>query len=239
MAVRDKTGLAQRITLLNTQITTLIDSGGEPRISAADLRSVLGDVSALLTDLVDSLDLMAAAEGQALVDRINTALGGPAWQQPAGMTTGVTLAQALAAIMVDDTPVDHIHLTIDRSNPAQVTIGLASVAAQTHTRYASFTTNVLATSLTEMEWLAGETSETETIMFPRTTANHKKGFAIPATAASLTDIRVVGSPFNSRNSYNPAVGAADVLLDIGGEAHKTYVQIAPDFGGPSATYQLR
>lgn len=42
MTVRDKTGL-------KTQITDLIDSGGIPKVTAANLRSVL-------TDLVDSLE---------------------------------------------------------------------------------------------------------------------------------------------------------------------------------------
>ena len=101
MAVRDKAGL-------QAQIDTLVDSAGTPKISAADLRSVL-------TDIVDSLDLMVAAEGQELINRINSALGGPTWQQGAGQVTGVTLAQALAAIMIDNTAVDHIRLNIDRT----------------------------------------------------------------------------------------------------------------------------
>ena len=42
------------------------------------------------------------------------------------------------------------------------------------------------------EWLAGNTSDTETIEFPATTVQHYKGFAIPASVTSLTVIQQVG-----------------------------------------------
>ena len=222
MAVRDQAGL-------KAQIAALIDSGGTPRISAADLRSVL-------YDMADSFDYEAMAIGAALIQRINDALGSTTWQQDSGTVTGITLAQAIAAVVIDNMEVDHLRLNRAVS-ATQVRIGLEAVSVHTMTRYAAASAD---SAFTESEWLAGNTSADEDIVFPATAFQHHKGFAIPASEASLTDIRVKGSPFNTRASYSPAVGAADVLIDIGGESHKTYIQGSPDFPLASATtYTLR
>ena len=55
----------------------------------------------------------------------------------------------------------------------------------------------------------------------------------------MTSIQQVGNPFDERDSYLPRVGDADVLVDISGEAHKTYIGMSPDFGGFSIDYTLR
>ena len=224
MVVRDKTGL-------QAQITTLLASAQADRIQASELRSVL-------QDFIDSLDLMVSAEGQSLVDRIDDAIGNTSWQAPGAGGTGITLAQALAGIRIDGTPVDHIRLTLDTSNPARVTIGLESVAVHTQTRYAAY--RIADRMFTESDWLNNSnTSTTSLITFPQTTANHYKGFAIPASEASLTSIQQVGNPFDERSNFLPAVGDADVLVDIGGESHKTYIGQSQDFGGFAVDYELR
>ena len=215
---------------LKAQIAALIDSAGTPRVSAEDVRDVLDD-------FVDSLDTMVAAEGQSLLDRITDALGSATWQQGAGQVTGVTLAQALAAVQISDTPVDHIRLTVDRTNANRITISLESVSVHVQTRYAAWSPD---DDFTEMEWEDNSnTSETAEITFPETIENHYKGFAIPASEASLTSIMQVGNPFDERDAFAPAVGDADVLVDINGVAHKTYIALAPDFSGPAVMYELR
>ena len=221
MAVRDKAAL-------KAQISALIDSAGTPRISAMNLRSVLDDMA-------DSFDFEAAAVGQFLIQRITAELGQADWQNASPGGTGVTLAQAIAAVVIDNTAVDHIRMS--RADSAtQVTLGLESVAVHTMTRYAAASPdNVFSNA----EWLAGNTSDTAEIEFPATTAAHFKGFAIPATEASLTSIQQIGNPFDERDSYLPQVGDADVLVDIGGQAHKTYIAMASDFGGFAVDYTLR
>ena len=116
------------------------------------------------------------------------------------------------------------------------TYGLESVAVHTLTRYAAASANNV---FTEAEWLAGNTSDTAAITFPATSANHFKGFAIPASEVSLTSIQQVGNPFDERGSFLPAVGDADVLVDIGSESHKTYIAQSLDFGGFAVDYELR
>ena len=118
----------------------------------------------------------------------------------------------------------------------QATYGLESVSVHTLTRYAASSPNNV---FTESEWLAGNTSMTAAITFPATSANHFKGFAIPASEASLTSIQQVGNPFDERGSYLPAVGDADILADIGGESHKTYIGQSAEFGGFAVDYELR
>lgn len=221
MTVRTKTAL-------QAQITALIDSAGDPKISAADLRSVL-------TDMVDSFDFEAMAVGDALIQRINDELGDTTWQQGGGTTTGITLAQAIAAVLIDDTPVDHIRLN-RVATATSVTLGLEAVSAHSMTRFAASSPDA---TFTESEWTGGNTSTDETIQFPATSSQHYKGFAIPASEAALTDIRVVGSPFSSRQRYTPAVGGSPVLTTINGEAYQTYILMTPDFGGPALNYQLR
>ena len=222
MTVRNKSGL-------KAQIAALIDTAGTPRISAEDLRGVLDDMA-------DSFDFEAMAIGQELVQRMNDAVGNVNWQIPGSGGTGVTLAQVLAAVAIDATEVDHIRMSRAVS-ATQVTLGLESVAVHTLTRYAAASAD---TAFTNTEWQSGNTSTDEDIVFPATAISHHKGFAIPASEASLTDIRVKGSPFNTRNSFAPAVGVADVLADIGGVAHKTYINGSQDFPLLAATtYTLR
>ena len=112
----------------------------------------------------------------------------------------------------------------------------AQAAVGSHTRYAAFSPD---NTFSEAEWLAGNTSTGEQISFPVTTVAHFKGFAIPATEASLTVIQQVGNAFNSRASYSPAVGDTDVLQDIDGVSHKIYVAVAQDFAGASEDFILR
>ena len=176
-----------------------------------------------------------------IVQLINTNLGNTDWQQPPGMTTGATLAQALAAIMIDDTPVDTHRLALDRTDPTQLTIGLEATHAHDETRYAAASLDPVFTTA---EWLAGMTSQNNMIVFPITNTQHRRGFATPSSESSLIDIRVVGSPFNERGSYTPAVGAADVLVDISGASHKTYARNADsspntNLGVAARTFQLR
>ena len=168
--------------------------------------------------------------------RINTQLGNTAWQLPPGQVTGVTLAQAIAAVVIDNSAVGHLRMT--RADSAtQVTLGLESVSVHTLTRYAAASTDNV---FTESEWLAGNDERwSRKSQFPATSAQHYKGFAIPATEASLTSIQQIGNPFDERDSYMPQVGDADVLVDINGEAHKTYIGQAPDFGGFAVEYTLR
>ena len=106
----------------------------------------------------------------------------------------------------------------------------------THTRYAAASPDAV---FSEAEWLAGSTSESDSITFPTTTSAHIKGFAIPADQPSLTVIQQVGNQFNERADYNPAVGDADVLQDIGGVSHKTYIKTSADFGGSGENFNIR
>ena len=87
--------------------------------------------------------------------------------------------------------------------------------------------------LTEAEWLAGNTSESDNIVFPATLALHFKGFALPIEAARLSVIRVLGSPFNTRDSYAPAIGEDDVIIHMQGRLWRTYTQNAPDYADPT------
>ena len=166
---------------------------------------------------------------------INTELGQNDWQNATVGGSGITLAQALAALQVDQTPVGHLRVGLIKTL-TQATYGLESVAVHTLTRYAAASANNV---FTEAEWLAGNTSDTAAITFPATSANHFKGFAIPASEASLSSIQQVGNPFDERGSFLPAVGDADVLVDIGSESHKTYIAQALDFGGFAVDYELR
>lgn len=106
----------------------------------------------------------------------------------------------------------------------------------THTRYAAFSAD---NAFSEAEWLAGNTSTTERITFPATTDTHYKGFAIPADETSLTVIQQVGNAFNERDSYLPAVGAADVIQEIDGVNHKTYIAETANFASAAEEFDLR
>ena len=105
-----------------------------------------------------------------------------------------------------------------------------------HTRYAAASADVM---FTEAEWLAGATSPSGVIVFPAVAFGHTKGFAIPADQNSLADIRVEGSAFNTRGSYNPDFGDPDVLTDINGVMHKTYIAKAPDYANDNLDEQAR
>lgn len=118
----------------------------------------------------------------------------------------------------------------------RIRLGVQAPPVGTHTRYAAFSPDNM---FSEAEWLAGNTATGEQITFPVTAAAHYKGFAIPATEASLTVIQQVGNAFNSRDSYTPAVGAADVLQDIDGVSHKVYIGVGQDFPGAAEDFILR
>ena len=140
-------------------------------------------------------------------------------------------------LMLDRTPVDGLRLALDRTTAGQITLRLESAQAHAGTRYAASSPD---RAFSEAEWLAGNTATSQNINFPVTAALHYKGFAIPATEPSLTDIRVLGSPFNTRHSYLPEAGDADILQDINGVSHKTYIQKAPDYANDAEIpYTLR
>ena len=221
MTVRTKQELIDRAAVL-------FPDAGDPLIAASEMRS-------FILDIVDSLAFDTAVTGAAIVQLINDDLGQNDWQNATVGGSGITLAQALAALQVDQTPVGHLRVSLAKT-ATQATYGLESVASHTLTRYAAFS---LDNIFTESEWLAGNTSDTEVIEFPVTTAQHYKGFAIPASVTSLTVIQQVGNVFNGRSSYLPAVGAADVLVDIGSESHKTYIGSYPEFAGAAVMFELR
>ena len=206
---------------LIAQAAVLFPDAGDPLIQASELRS-------FLADMADSFAFMSEVTGAMVVQLINTQLGQTDWQNATVGGSGITLAQALAALQVDQTPVGHLRVSLDKTL-TQATYGLESVAAHTMTRYAAVLPVVGVPS--EADWLAGNTSTVEEIEFPATTAQHKKGFAIPASETSLTVIQQVGNPFDERGSYLPAVGDADILVDIGGESHKTYIGSYPEIRG--------
>ena len=207
----------------------LFPTDGDPLIMASELRS-------FILDLVDSLAFDAEITGAMIVQAINDNLGQTDWQNATVGGSGITLAQALAALQVDQTPVGHLRVSLTKTL-TQATYGLESVSVHTLTRYAA----VIADNMnpTEGEWLAGNTSTTSAITFPATSAQHYKGFAIPASEASLTGIQQVGNPFDERVNYLPAIGDADILADIGGESHKTYIGQSQDYGGFAVDYELR
>ena len=226
MTVRNKQELIDRAAVL-------FPDQGDPLIMADELRS-------FILDLVDSLAFRTQITGAEIVAAINTNLGNTDWQQPPGMTTGITLAQALAAIQISDTPVDTHRLMITKT-ATQATIGLEATHAHDETRYAAASVDPV---FTMAEWLAGMTSQNNMIVFPITNTLHRRGFAVPSSEPGLTDIRVVGSPFNERGSYAPPVGAADVLVEIAGQSHKTYARTADsgantNLGVAARTFQLR
>ena len=222
MTVRTKQELIDRAAVL-------FPDQGDPLIMADELRS-------FIRDLVDSLAFTSQITGDMVVQLINTNLGNTDWQQPPGMTSGATLAQALAAIMIDDTPVDTHLLAIDRADPTQITISLTHTGAGDTTRYAAMSPDNM---FSEAEWVAGMTSMNDMITFPATLGNHFKGFAVPASHASLVSIQQVGNPFDERASYLPAVGDADVLVDIASVAHKTYIGSYANFGSVAQDFMLR
>ena len=222
MTVRTKQELIDRAAVV-------FPDQGDPLIMAAELRS-------FILDLVDSLAFDSAVTGAAIVQLINGNLGQTDWQNATVGGSGITLAQALAALQVDQTPVGHLRVGLTKTL-TQATYGLESVAVHTLTRYAAARADA---AFTEADWLAGATSSTAEIDFPITSFNHRKGFAIPSSETSLTVIQPLGSPFNYRASYLPLMGAADVLVDLSGESHKTYINTADDYPTLAAIpYELR
>ena len=221
MTARTKQALIDRAAVL-------FPDQGDPLIAAAELRS-------FIMDLVDSLAFTGSVTGAAIVQLINTNLGQTDWQNATVGGSGITLAQALAALEVDQTAIGNLRLALTK-DATTATYGLESTATHAMTRYAASSPDNV---FTESEWLAGHTSMVEEIEFPATNAQHYKGFAIPASETSLTVIQQVGNPFNERGSYVPAVGSADVLVDINGESHKTYIGSFPEFAGAAVDFQLR
>ena len=221
MTVRNRQELIDRAEVL-------FPTDGDPLIMASELRS-------FIMDLVDSLAFDAAVTGAAIVQAINDNLGQTDWQNATVGGSGITLAQALAALSVDNTPIGHLRVGLTKTLTT-ATYGLESTAVHTMTRYAAASANNV---FTLAEWLAGNTSTDEEISFPATSAQHYKGFAIPASETSLTVIQQVGNPFNERASYLPAVGDADELVDISGESHKTYIGSYANFASAAQMFTLR
>ena len=117
MVARTKAELAQ-------DVATLDDNGAN---TVAEVRQVL-------TNIVDSLALATSVPTlrtpAEIVQAINAELGGVGWQQGGGgMVTGITLAQAIAAVLIDGTAVNGIELTRDDSSRTSVTIGLRRIVS--------------------------------------------------------------------------------------------------------------
>ena len=112
----------------DTIVNQLIDSGGTPRISAADARTVLDD----LGDSVVFKD--------EIIDVIDDMLGGNTWQTGGGGGGGgVSLAQVFNAIRTAGT-VNGIELAKEVSGSV-LTLTLQMVAVGAHGRYAAIIDN--------------------------------------------------------------------------------------------------
>ena len=105
--------------------------------------------------MADSFAFAEAITGAMIVQLINDALGQTDWQNATVGGSGITLAQALAALEVDQTPVGHLRVSLTKTL-TQATYGLESVAVHTLTRYAASSPDNV---FTEAEWLAGNTSD--------------------------------------------------------------------------------
>ena len=112
---------------LRTKIASTLEDGGDN--TAAEVRTILGD-------FIDSLALQSQVDGlpsrrtnAEIVQAINSALGNTSWQQGGGgSVTGITLAQAIAAVLVDGAAASGIELT-RTATATTVTIGLQAVVS--------------------------------------------------------------------------------------------------------------
>ena len=179
---------------------------GQPTLSGNDLTFTLADGSTETVTLPAGMGSMADG-------RLRFGMGVPA--NSLGVDGGAYLAVDTGGFYEKAAGAWTLQFTAE-----------AAAAVGVHVRYAAASADAV---FTNAEWVAGATSMTGVIIFPATAITHRKGFAIPADVASLTDIRVQGAAFNTRANYAPAVGNPDVLRDIGGVSHKTYIGDADDF----------
>ena len=112
--------------------------------------------------MADSFAFAEAITGAMVVQLINDNLGQTDWQNATVGGSGITLAQALAALQVDQTPVGHLRVGLTKTL-TQATYGLESVAVHTMTRYAAARADA---AFTEADWLGGSTSTTAEIDLP-------------------------------------------------------------------------
>ena len=174
---------------LIAKTNSLIPDNTTEEVSPMDVRSVLFDI-------IDSLALQTAVDGlpgqrtgAEIVTAINTQLGNAGWQQPPGQVTGVTLAQAIAAVLIDAAPVEHVRLT-RTATTTSVTIGLEVVD---HTR------KVIVSADTTLDGGDLETeSETQHVVVPGGPFSWPNGdlryifVGVPTGEADVTNIQSGG-----------------------------------------------
>ena len=215
MTVRDKAGL-------RVEFNRLIDSGGAPLVTAADLRSVLGDI-------VDSLALQATIPVQRtnaqLVAAITAGLGNSAWQLPPGQVSGITLAQAIAAVIVDGTTANSIKLTRN-ATLTEVTIGIERVTVDSY----YFGWNTIGIIM-PADFAAATASDDGTGNLPAELGNRRIWFGVPHETA-VTGVFVGGGQDNQLQHYVQQIGTVN---DADGDPHDVYVtqddQVGLLFGG--------
>ena len=192
-------------------VRSLLADNAAGNISAGDLRGVLDD----LGDSVIFAD--------ELVERINTALGGTTWQTGAGSQgSGVSLQTVLDAIRADG-EVSGIELVKDTSQSDIITLRIQAVAVASHTRYAAIVDNTDADPAdfpASAFTAAAATDSTSGVI----AAPAYAGLSTFVTMAFATPVRLAGIQEegnvlvpNIRSSFNPAVGAADVVVTIPGQ----------------------
>ena len=103
--------------------------------------------------------------------------------------------------------------------------GGGGAGAGSHTRYGGYSTD---STFTADEFTTSST--TDVVTLPTFSADGWIAFAIPSTAADLTGITEVGSPFNQIGAFTKASGT----LTIGGTAHKYWVSNTIVYHGPSS-----
>ena len=209
--------LDTRIAALVNMAPATLDTLGEIatfiQSEQTDQNALEASIMAMMGQIATLQQQVQALSGGGSDGVLNQATFNPQTYMAAlGRTIGADVNLDLSAILTEVT-----------SLAARITVLEGGGQMGDHTRYAASSPDA---NFSEAEWLAGNTSTMAAIVFPAVSTVHRRGFAIPATEASLTDIRVQGSPFNERASYAPAVGAADVLQDISGVSHKTYIRTA-------------
>ena len=199
---------------LLSHIATLYASGKEPRISAADARS-------LFRDFLDSFAFKAD-----LVGDINDLLQGQSWQQggSAGGGGGLALQTVLDAIRADGS-VSGIELIKDTSVDGQITLTIRAVVAAVVTRYAALVDNADADpadfTASVFEAADATSSMSDTFATPAYAGANQfisLGFATPHRLAGIME---QGNSLagNVRGNFNPALGGGDVTIQIGGMTH--------------------
>ena len=201
----------------DTIVNQLIDSGGTPRISAADARTVLDD----LGDSVVFKD--------EIIDVIDDMLGGNTWQTGGGGGgTGVSLAQVFNAIRTAGT-VNGIELDKDVSGSV-LTLTLQMVAVGSHGRYAAIIDNTDRDPTEFTAAIFGASgavmANSDTIAAPAYAGSStfvSLGFATPSR---LTGVQEEGNVHGAKYPfllYASRGAHTDVIITIPGEgAHYVY-----------------